>query len=354
MALNYRIVCFLGMVCLFAVGTKAGSLDSLRTEKLGDEWFIIHKVEQSETLYSLARRYGVELPKIQAANDLNGTNIDLGQELRIPSTAPVSSPQESDSHPNPSSFRTHTVSPGETLYSIGRIYGVEVPDIKKWNSLSGTDISIGQELRIGGGSDKASSEIKSTETQAQVQNTEKKPKKKEPETEIPDGFNIYYVQTGDLLETIAAKYKVRPDSIVIWNKLPNSYLTIGQKLLIRGEVDRETMNKRKNIEKLGYGTRRKITDPSGLVKIIEEGSARKIEDVVETQKYLALHRSLPIGTMIEVRNLMNNQKIFVRVVGKLPETGLNKNVLVRLTPICFDRLGVIDPMTRVELTYFED
>ena len=97
-----------------------------------------------------------------------------------------------------------------------------------------------------------------------------------------------------------------------------------------------------------------MTDQSGFSKIIEEGSARKIEDVVETQKYLALHRSLPIGSMIEVRNLMNNQKIFVRVVGKLPETGLNKNVLVRLTPICFERLGVIDPMTRVELSYYED
>ena len=88
--------------------------------------------------------------------------------------------------------------------------------------------------------------------------------------------------------------------------------------------------------------------------MIEEGTARKIEDVVDTKKYLALHRTLPIGSMIEVRNLMNNQKIFVKVVGKLPETGLNKNVLVRLSPICFERLGVIDPMTRVEVSYFID
>lgn len=411
MVLNYRILwCVLLTIGLMSV--EANPLDSLRTEKYGDGWFIIHKVEQGETLYSLARRYGVELPAMKEANKMDGNSIHLGQELRIPAVAPDTSKQPESSI----SGKTHTVVPGETLYAIGRKYGVaadaikewnslntneievgqqlivsssvdnqmlspqavnqteakihqvgpeetlyaisrkygvEVSAIKEWNSLSSNEIAVGQELIVSESSVQSSNaENRKVAKEDKPKKDEKKPKKEV--SDIPEGFNLYYVQTGDLLETIASKYKVRPDSIVIWNKLPNTYLTIGQKLLIRGEVDRETMNKRKNVEKLGYGTRRKVTDQSGFSKIIEEGSARKIEDVVETQKYLALHRSLPIGSMIEVRNLMNNQKIFVRVVGKLPETGLNKNVLVRLTPICFERLGVIDPMTRVELSYYED
>ena len=83
MGLNYKLVwCVVLVICSFAV--SASSFDSLRMEKQGDQFFIIHKVEQGETLYSLARRYGCELPAIKSANNLPDNNIDLGQELRIP------------------------------------------------------------------------------------------------------------------------------------------------------------------------------------------------------------------------------------------------------------------------------
>ncbi|MBR09892.1 MAG: hypothetical protein CMP48_19670 [Rickettsiales bacterium] len=359
MGLNYKLVwCVVLVICSFAV--SASSFDSLRMEKQGDQFFIIHKVEQGETLYSLARRYGCELPAIKSANNLPDNNIDLGQELRIPTNGSLADKTAiTTSEVSEEVTSTlHTVEPKQTLYAISKLYGVDVDQIKEWNGLTSNELSVGQVLTIvpSATTDPYEKPISSSDKgKEKIKEKDKKPKKNEvKEPEIPEGFNIYYVQTGDLLETIAAKYKVRPDSLVIWNKLPNTYLTIGQKLLIKGTPDKEEMNRRKNVENLGYGTRRKVTDGGGFTKMIEEGTARKIEDVVDTKKYLALHRTLPIGSMIEVRNLMNNQKIFVKVVGKLPETGLNKNVLVRLSPICFERLGVIDPMTRVEVSYFID
>ena len=111
MVLNYRILwCVLLTIGLMSV--EANPLDSLRTEKYGDGWFIIHKVEQGETLYSLARRYGVELPAMKEANKMDGNSIHLGQELRIPAVAPDTSKQPESSI----SGKTHTVVPGETLY----------------------------------------------------------------------------------------------------------------------------------------------------------------------------------------------------------------------------------------------
>lgn len=363
MVLKYRIVfCICVLISSFSV--YASGLDSLRTEFQDGQYFVIHKVEKGETLYSLSRRYGCELAKIKAANGLADNNISLGQELRIPIAAPKKVTNATPSKAVEATSKLHTVKAGETLFAISRLYGVEVAQLKEWNGLQSNEISIGQVLAIADGV-----KVESPKSEPIVSVTEEKPKetekpkekekkqtKKAPveSVEIPDGFNTYYVQTGDLLETIAAKFKVRPDSIVIWNKLPNTYLSIGQKLLIKGEPDEAELSKKKNEEMFDYGTRKKVTDQSGFTKVIEEGAARKIEDVVETKKYLALHRTLPIGSMLEVRNLMNNQKIFVRVVGKLPETGLNKNVLVRLSPICFERLGVIDPMTRVEISYYED
>ncbi len=44
-----------------------------------------HKVRKGESLYAIARKYGVTIAAIQAANNLTDTNIKIGQRLKIPS-----------------------------------------------------------------------------------------------------------------------------------------------------------------------------------------------------------------------------------------------------------------------------
>ena len=80
----------------------------------------------------------------------------------------------------------------------------------------------------------------------------------------------------------------------------------------------------------------------------------QIENMDDNDKYLALHKDLPIGSLVEVRNLMNNKKVYVKVVGQLPSTGINENVIVRLTSRSFKQLGILDARARVELIYYED
>jgi hypothetical protein len=58
--------------------------------------------------------------------------------------------------------------------------------------------------------------------------------------------------------------------------------------------------------------------------------------------------------VIEVKNQMNNQSIFARVVGKLPETGLNKNVLLRVSNAAFEQLKALDASIPVEIGYVMD
>ena len=43
----------------------------------------------------------------------------------------------------------HVVKPGETLYSIGRRYGIEVDKLKKLNRLPDDIVEIGQKLLVG-------------------------------------------------------------------------------------------------------------------------------------------------------------------------------------------------------------
>ena len=60
----------------------------------------------------------------------------------------------------------------------------------------------------------------------------------------------------------------------------------------------------------------------GILK--EEGFASSIEEPMESTKYLALHKSAKVGTILFVRNQMNDLKVMVRVIGKLPDTGSNQ------------------------------
>ena len=70
-----------------------------------------------------------------------------------------------------------------------------------------------------------------------------------------------------------------------------------------------------------------------------------------TDKYLALHKTAPVGTIMQVKNQMNGQSVYVRVIGALPDTGENENVLVRLSPRAMQKLGTSDAKFRVETSY---
>jgi rare lipoprotein A (peptidoglycan hydrolase) len=86
---------------------------------------------------------------------------------------------------------------------------------------------------------------------------------------------------------------------------------------------------------------------------MESGIAELIEGTEGNRKYLALHRTAPVGTILKVRNEMNNREVFVRVMGKLPETSVNDKLVIKISRSAYDRLGAIDPRFRVELTYYK-
>ena len=99
----------------------------------------VYVVQRGDTLYSIARRYGTTVQAIALANRIpNPSRIFVGQRLVIHGTcAPV-----------PPS-RVHVVQRGETLYSIARRYGTSVWAIALANNLRNPNIIYaGQRLII--------------------------------------------------------------------------------------------------------------------------------------------------------------------------------------------------------------
>ena len=93
-------------------------------------------VRRGDTLYSLARRFGVTVTDIQRASGLAGDAIRAGMSITIPPrSAAVGT-------------RTYTVRAGDTLYSLAHTYGISVDDIRRANGLTGDAIVIGTELMI--------------------------------------------------------------------------------------------------------------------------------------------------------------------------------------------------------------
>jgi rare lipoprotein A (peptidoglycan hydrolase) len=78
-----------------------------------------------------------------------------------------------------------------------------------------------------------------------------------------------------------------------------------------------------------------------------------IEGTEGNRKYLALHRTAPVGTILKVKNEMNNREVFVRVMGKLPDTAFTDKLVIKISKSAYDRLGAIDPRFRVEVTYYK-
>jgi LysM repeat protein len=127
-----------------------------------------YTVTSGQSLAQIAQNYGMSLDQIAKLNDI--TNPDLiyaGQQLVVTgnasdgssttTTAPTTQTQPvavpTSSVPGASNTVTHVVQPGETLASIGQLYGISWLQIAQVNNIYDADhVEVGQELTIPGGS----------------------------------------------------------------------------------------------------------------------------------------------------------------------------------------------------------
>jgi membrane-bound lytic murein transglycosylase D len=142
-----------------------------------------HTVAAGETLYGIARKYGVTSAQIRALNPDLGETLETGTVLRLPAGARApgqpaardsssatprrSTAARADSAARRGSTsradtaarraqtpartggrRTHTVAAHETLFGIARKYGVSVDAIRRANHLEGDALHPGQTLVI--------------------------------------------------------------------------------------------------------------------------------------------------------------------------------------------------------------
>jgi LysM repeat protein len=257
--------------------------------------YLLHTVKAGETLYHISKEYDVTVTDILNVNPSLGESNRLtpGQILRIPnknkkkvltSTPPSSNTLQPKTIPGKNS-RYHTVEKGQTMYSISKMYNVKVEDIQKWNNLKDYNVKVGSQLIV---NPNAKTTVQEPVTPVKQVLPEKKEEPVAPVVDTP-------AQASEDVE--------KPDIQASDNA--------SQKEL--GKMYREKLSG--NTVQSVRGTGAPMTTTLGAMKTT----------------YFAMHKTLSIGTIIKIKNLVNSKVVYAKVIGKLPETDENKHVIVRYT-----------------------
>ena len=120
---------------------------------------LVHEVRMDESLWTVARKYGVTIEDIAAVNGISIDNtLQPGDKLTIArgsvsasSPAVKPAPRSGPVAMRPRALRTLTyeVQQGDSLYVIARRFKVSIADLRRWNALSSSNlIKPGQNLTL--------------------------------------------------------------------------------------------------------------------------------------------------------------------------------------------------------------
>ena len=306
--MNFRQFFCAAILAIFSVNLACAlANDSIKIQHEDGVILVLHQVEAKETLFSLSQRYGAAIDAIVEINQISDSNLSVGTILKIPWSHGIS----------------HQVEPGQTLYALSKLYQVPVDTIKKLNGISGNEVEAGSTLLI----------VKSPQVESKVSG------------DTAD-FDYHIVASEETLYGISRQYDLELDKLKDWNQISGNEVRIGDTLLIRQPQKKPVTTVTNKVAKPV-----KVAKSGEAKPVQERGIAAVIDGSTDTRKYLALHPTAPYGTIMKVRNELTNLSVFVRVVGALPATGANNNILIRLSPAAQEALGALDNKFRVELSY---
>lgn len=127
-----------------------------------DGTYVYYKVRRGDNLSKIAQRNGVTVSQLKSWNNLKSSRITAGKRLIVNKRkieTPKSSPEESqtllaqtDNEQHPAESRSvnqyYRVRKGDTLSGIAQKNNVTVSQLKAWNGLNSTKLSIGKKLIV--------------------------------------------------------------------------------------------------------------------------------------------------------------------------------------------------------------
>jgi membrane-bound lytic murein transglycosylase D len=195
--------------------SKPRNTEIVKTESTAS--FVLHTVKNGETLFSISKLYNISIDELKNINQLTGNNIRPGQELKLEKAAVAikeSKPKPEEKPTTLSREVIHTVTSGESLFSISKRYNISVDELKRINDLSSNNILPGQKLKLQHFEDK-NVIVSGVETKTNS-----------------NSQTIHKVKSGDSFYSIAKTYGCTVEKLKEWNHKTGNTLQIGEKLIV--------------------------------------------------------------------------------------------------------------------------
>jgi membrane-bound lytic murein transglycosylase D len=191
-----------------------------------------HKVEQGETLSSIAKQYRVSPAEVADANELpTGASLEEGQKLIIPAAA--------RSEASTGKLIRYRVRRTDTISTIADEFDVTTAELRKWNHLRGDHVARGMSLRIyPGGMTPAPQQQQARSREAApgtvvAQHTGASSKSLPVMEARPASTVVHRVKAGETLWSIARAYQTTVEAIQAGNRyLFSRPLQVGDTLTI--------------------------------------------------------------------------------------------------------------------------
>lgn len=237
----------------------------------------------------------------------------------------------------------HRMKQKQTLYSLARFYGISVEELYFYNpGLKEKTVSTGQLVQV------------------PVPNAAIK-RYKEKGFSAKEHAPVYYkVRKGDTMYRISkVHFRMPVDTIKQRNKMTTDVLKEGQMLLVgwmsvKG-VPEDLRGSADSALDRGSAALGKLYQIEAAVKkeYNQQGKAFWQKNSKEDSNLYALHRDAPLNSIIRVTNPMNNGVVYVKVIGRIPDTVYEKEVIVVLSPMAAKQLGAQDIRFFARVKYYK-
>jgi LysM repeat protein len=168
-----------------------------------------YRIRSGDKLALIAQRNDTSVADLKNWNSLTSSRIRAGNTLIVgygKGSSSNAAPTRKIRASAPASGSTYVVRSGDTLGAIAEVYGTTASNLRAWNGIRGSRISIGQKLtvRAPGSASNATS-----------------------------GSAQYKIRGGDTLEIIARRFSVTIAQLKAWNNLQSSRIKAGDLLTVR-------------------------------------------------------------------------------------------------------------------------
>jgi LysM repeat protein len=332
------------------------------------EGAVLHHVAPGETMFSIAKKYEVKLDEIMTWNKLQGNDLSIGQALVIKGVAEKEAPT-----PVRNEKLEETLDLGDQKVAVTNkeVDGKKEP--KKANSPKPLAESKKEEAEKQPAKNLMPSPSSSVSATKKPESTTTSPAPSS--TSSTGGWVSHKVAQGETLFSIAKKYEAKVEDLITWNGLSSNNLSTGQTLKVgrekganipvtrfpsgnaptTGERSAEAVGSSGSSNASGQASEKpkavNVSASTEFKNITETGQAEVIEGTGNHKKYLVLHRTAPVGTIMRIRNEENDVTIFARVVGALPETGDNGKLVIKVSKAAYDQLRAVNSRFPVEIGY---